>query len=108
MAEKKETKTVTLDYKYAPDMAKDIQFVNVFRFSHIGSDVYLDIGVYDHLKMVAELNKPNDAKPEKIETTVVKKYAISVTTFLNLRATLEEHYKKMKKGGVFDKMGLEE
>jgi hypothetical protein len=78
----------------------DIRFANMFRFSQLGSDVFMDVGTIDDQAFIASVAKGETNKT--ISGYVHQRYGMSTRTLMQLKRNLDEILEKMRASGAIE------
>jgi hypothetical protein len=90
-----------------------IIFANISRFTHLGSEVILDVGTIDDQAFVKVLQKDqgNDQTSSdipEIDAFITHRFAFSIQGFLKLKENVDEILAKLIAGGVLEPETKEE
>lgn len=91
---------VQMNLRYPVDPL-EILHVNVVRFSHVGADVFMDVGVIDDQELL-RLRGESDNPPDHVQVAayIQRRYGMSVESLKNVRRNVEEIWAKMKASGA--------
>lgn len=98
MAETKQDERLVQGIFHLPEDRR-IYYANVTRFSHIGSEVLLDIGVLDEQKIIEAAGQP-EKEPINVDVYIQYRIAFGLPGFLKLKANVDEIMQKMMASGV--------
>src|SRR3954462_8103941 len=74
----------------------DIRYVNIVKFSQLGSDVFMDVGTVDDLDLINVLAGKKEATGG-ISAEMPWRFGMSIDTLLKLQRQLADILKKMEK-----------
>lgn len=80
--------------------SSEVQFTNYLRFSLVGTDIVMDIGVIDPDRMVALARDPS-LTPEA-DADILKRYGMSLNTLALLKRQVDEIWQKIDVSKAFD------
>ena len=88
--------SVRLNIVYPP-MPFPVENTGFVKFSHIGGQVMMDLGVIDDQSLILVINeKRGKVDPPVVDAHVLHRFAMSVETFQMLRRNLDEIVAKMR------------
>jgi hypothetical protein len=90
--------TITVEYEYLA--AHDIRFTNAIRFTHISTDIIMDIATLDEQRVIAKIHNPQDPRP--VPATVTARFALSLQTLIRLRDNVDQILRKLEDGGIIE------
>ena len=85
-----------------PEPPVRVENVSFGKFSHLGSQVMMDLGVLDDQHLIELITSGSRAgETPSVNAYVVHRFSMSIETFRLLKANLDEIVTKMRKTGVF-------
>jgi hypothetical protein len=84
-----------------------IAHIHFVKFSQLGGEILMDVGILDDQAAIARINDRGGAEAEPVKAYVTDRYAMSPNTFATIKGNLEELWGKMKAAGTLTQLGLE-
>lgn len=84
----------------------NVIFANVTRFTHVGTDVILDIGVLDDQKFIQAMQEQgegtDDSDTPPIDAFITHRIGFGLQTLLKLKENLDDIVSKMIEAGIVE------
>jgi hypothetical protein len=87
-----------------------ISHVHFVKFSQLGGEILMDVGIFDDQAAIAKLSgdAPEEDRTTPVKAFVTTRFGMSPNTLLLIRANLDELWMKMKASGALKQLGLED
>lgn len=98
--------TVSLKPVYPADRPLAVECVTFARFSHLGGQVMLDLGLVDDQALIAMRDQFKNETPSDgehlVRAFVTRRFGLSIETMMMLKGNLDEILAKMRASGLIE------
>jgi hypothetical protein len=98
-----EMTTVNLRINF-PTPPRAVQHITFVRFSHVNSDIQMDLGIFDNQALIRAMAAPDE---EAVDVHIQQCIGMSIHTFALMKSNLDELWTKMRAKGVLAQFGVD-